>query len=482
MRLPILGQVVVLLAISLLAVQMMTVLMLGLMPPERASVYRASDLAEAFRGRGRPPGFGRPLVRTVQATPPRPVRGQADNLGARRVLAALLGTSPARVRVVVQSPRGRGGLLGFRLRVFGPGLRNAGPMRMNEQPPFFEGPGPRDPQGPWPGPPLFPGRIRTVMGDFAVVGDVVAAYQLPDGRWSVLRPQPEPFPTASQRWIGLWLLGCILLVAPAAYLFARRMTAPIHGFARAAEALGRDPHAAPMETGGPAEIEKAAHAFNLMQIRLQRFIEDRTAMIGAISHDLRTPLSRIRFRMERDPAGAREAILADLAQMEEMIASVLEFIRDAGAPGRRQRLELRSLVECVVDAATLRSHVDIEDGPALYVHGDSLALTRLFSNLVDNGAKYGTHVEVRLFAAGGDAVAEIHDDGPGIPPDDLQRVFTPFYRADAARNLDAGGVGLGLSVARTIARAHGGEVALDQQPAAGLKAVVRLPLDPALHG
>jgi signal transduction histidine kinase len=207
-----------------------------------------------------------------------------------------------------------------------------------------------------------------------------------------------------------------------------------------------------------------------------RFAEDHLAAVAAIAHDLRTPLARIRFRMERDPEGARATVLADVTQMERMIDALLDFARDGAASGPQQLIELRSLLECVADAAAIRGEVRLEDGPAIFVEGEPLALTRLFSNIVDNAVKYGSSAALRASSIGEHAVIEVRDEGPGIAPEDLEKVFHPFFRAQAARALDVPGVGLGLSVARSIAQAHGGEVTLEQALGAGLKVVVRLPL------
>jgi signal transduction histidine kinase len=227
----------------------------------------------------------------------------------------------------------------------------------------------------------------------------------------------------------------------------------------------------------PPEAREQSAALSGAQA--SRFSEDHLAAIGAIAHDLRMPLARIRFRLERDPAAAGPAILADVTQMEAMISALLDFARAGADPGPHGLIELRSLLECVADAAAIHGEVRLEDGPAIFVEGEPLALTRLFSNIVDNAVKYGSAAELRTVSSDEQAVVEIRDEGPGIAPEDLERVFHPFFRTQAARALDVPGVGLGLSVARSIARAHGGEVTLEQAPGAGLKVVVSLPLDRA---
>jgi signal transduction histidine kinase len=213
-----------------------------------------------------------------------------------------------------------------------------------------------------------------------------------------------------------------------------------------------------------------------MQVRLKRYVEDRTAMVGAISHDLRTPLTRIRFKMEAAPDALKRAVIDDVEQMEAMIAAVLAFIRDANAPRDRERLDLLSLLECAVDdAALVGQAASLAEGEPLIVNADAIGLKRLFANLIDNAVKYGGSARVSLAREGDEAVARIADEGPGMSKVDLERAFEAFYRAEPSRNRDSGGIGLGLSVARSVARAHGGDVTL-QNGEPGLTAVVRLPL------
>ncbi|MHB8285848.1 MAG: ATP-binding protein, partial [Caulobacteraceae bacterium] len=313
-----------------------------------------------------------------------------------------------------------------------------------------------------------------------VQGDFVAAVRIAPGRWVTVQPLPEPFPNSWQRRVLLWFAISFAMVAPIGYLFARRLAAPLEAFALAAERLGRDPSGAVLTLKGPAEIGRAATAFNLMQQRLKSYIDDRTAMVGAISHDLRTPLARMRFRLERAPAEMKPGMLSDVSQMEAMISSVLLFIRDASEPSLRERVDLRSIVECVVDdAALIGGDAVLDPGPPVSVEVDSLGVQRVVNNLVENALKYGQICRVRLYVEGGEAVAEVADTGPGLPESEMERVFLPFYRSVSARTLDKGGIGLGLAVSRSIARAHGGDVRL-RRGEDGLVAQLRLPLAFAL--
>ena len=306
-------------------------------------------------------------------------------------------------------------------------------------------------------------------------GNFVAAFQVSPGRWVTVQPAPEPFPNTWQKRIMLWFFLSSILVIPVGLVFARRLATPLANFAEAAERLGRDPSGKQASLRGPAEIGRAARAFNEMQARLKRYIDDRTAMVGAISHDLRTPLARMRFRLERIPPRFRSGIEHDIAQMEVMITSVLAFIRDANEPSTRDRVELRSILECVVDNASLMGgDVSLTPGERVAVDVDSLGIERVLTNLIDNALKYGRKAHVRVFSDGPEVVTEIEDEGPGLPTTELERVFLPFYRSDHSRNLNKTGIGLGLAVSRSIARAHGGDISLGAGRQ-GLRVQLRLP-------
>jgi signal transduction histidine kinase len=309
-----------------------------------------------------------------------------------------------------------------------------------------------------------------------VEGDFIAALRLTSGQWAVVQPAPEPFPNSWQRRLLLWFVLSFSLVAPVGWLFARRLVRPIAGFAYAAEQLGRDPTASVLALEGPAEVGRAASAFNRMQSRLKSFVDDRTAMVGAISHDLRTPLTRLRFRIEDVPDDLREGMLAEVDEMEQMISSVLAFIRDASEPGAREKIDLSSIVEDVVEGAVfVGKPVTLEKSEQAPVEVDPLGMRRLLGNLVENAVKYGDTASIRLFKDHQDAVAEVTDNGPGLPDEELERVFQPFYRAPQARASNKHGTGLGLAVCRSIARAHGGDVHLIRRDH-GLVAQLRLPL------
>ncbi len=467
-RAPISLQLAALLLASLIVAQGISFGIIFLLPPPRPPVYRVADVAQAIRGGNLRTRFGRPITRTVLAVLPLDLATQHQ--AHRRALVSLahdLGVPESQVRMEEQhaSPIWR-----LQRALSRPPRPRGEPddPRADFDRAGAASPGADRPRSGW--------RRPVGAADLPIFGDFAAALQRPDGAWTVVRSPPEPFPTEWQLQASMWLLAGFALVATAGYLFSRRISAPLKRFVEAAETLGRDPHAPQMTLKGPAEIGAAAQAFNEMQARLKRYILDRTAMVGAISHDLRTPLSRIRFKLEQAPPGVRAAVLSDVEQMEQMIGGVLAFVRDEGAPRRREKLDLLSLIECVADdAAMVGGQVEIVDGKPVIVDGDPVALQRLFSNLVDNAVKYGGDARIEVRREGDLAVVAIADNGPGLSADELGRVFQPFYRSDASRNLDKAGVGLGLPIARSTARAHGGDVELTSTKA-GVTAIVTLPV------
>ena len=309
-----------------------------------------------------------------------------------------------------------------------------------------------------------------------IMGPFTAALRTPDG-WRVVSPERPGLLTPWQTRILIWFGVSLVALLPVAYLFARRISRPIAAFAEAAERLGRDPGAPPLKLRGPAEVKIAETAFNEMQDRLRRYVHDRTAMVGAVAHDLRTPLTRLRFRVESLPEPARAKMAADIEQMDAMISATMAFVRDASQPAERTRLELSSLVQSIADEmAETGADVEAEPGQQVVVDGDPVALRRLVTNLIDNAVKFGGSARARVYADEASAVIEVDDEGPGVSDLDRERVFEPFVRIEPSRNRDTGGAGLGLAVVRSVARAHGGDASLENRPEGGLRATARLPL------
>ena len=489
---PLFVQVLALVIVSLVAAHSISTAVILHLPPPPPEIYRLSDIARALRSPGLTPvPESRPLVvRKAHEAPVEPVllnRGNRWREDLRRTLATLLQVEPERVVIVTESPRrmfvkSRQVESTFEVRVFrrGPG---GPPMHMQGghgpmMGPADHGPGPDPgragpegpggPGGPGPGPRF---EERVLFAPFQV------AVRQPDGSWLVARPQPSFQLNSWQGQLLITLMLSIIAITPLAWLFARRLAAPISAFATAAERLGRDPRASPLEVGGSSEVMAAAEAFNRMQERLRRYVEDRTAMVGAIAHDLRTPLTRLRFRIEAAPDEIRAKLAADIDQMDAMISATLGFVRDATRAGPREKLELSSLVESVLDeAAETGADAMALASERLVIEGDPVALRRLAANLVGNALKYGLRARGRVFTEDGEAVIEIEDDGPGIPSEDQERVFEPFYRGEPSRSRETGGAGLGLAVVRSVARAHGGDVVLRNRSGGGLTARVTLPL------
>jgi signal transduction histidine kinase len=299
----------------------------------------------------------------------------------------------------------------------------------------------------------------------------------PDGRWLNLT---IPIEAGESLWaprFGLSFLVLTALVLALSVWAVRRATGPLKTFAAAARDLGADASAPPLSEGGPSEVRDAARAFNDMRERIRRFVEDRTRMVAAISHDLRTPITRLRLRAELMEEGpARTKMLADLDEMERMVSATLAFARDDAGPKARAPVDLAALLgELVADGTARGLKAAYAGPPSSVVTGDALALKRAFANLLENAWRYGGAARVTLGGADGQAEVAIDDDGPGIPEEERDNVFRPFYRLEGSRSRETGGVGLGLATARSAILAHGGAIALANRPEGGLRVSVTLP-------
>ena len=297
----------------------------------------------------------------------------------------------------------------------------------------------------------------------------------PDGVLRIIAPRDRAFATQAYSFIFYLTLTTVVLTA-VAILFIRNQVRAIERLAAAAEAFGKGQDM-PFKPYGAKEVRQAAQAFLAMKNRIQRYVDQRTTLLASVSHDLRTPLTRLKLELALADAGPRvEAMKHDLAEMEHMIDEYLAFARGEGGEAL-ERVALAPLLDEVGEGAVRAgAEVDVEADSALAVIARPNAIKRALSNLVLNAAAHGEHVKLaaRRTPAGGVEIL-VDDDGPGIPPERFEEAFTPFGRLDEARNQNEKGVGLGLAIARDVARGHGGEVTLDRSPLGGLRAVIRLP-------
>lgn len=315
-------------------------------------------------------------------------------------------------------------------------------------------------------------------GGGRVIGPALrVSVHLNDGSWlNVLAPLDLGDPLWRPRFVAPLVIA-LVLVTVFSLMAVRRATRPFATFAQAAERLGVDVSAPPLAETGPREVRQAAQAFNVMQGRITRFVQDRTQMLAAISHDLKTPITRLRLRAEfMDDDDQRARMLSDLEEMEAMIASTLAFARDDAASEPRLRLDLAAMLQGMVeDLDDLGARCSYEGPQSLVLEARPAALKRALSNVIDNAIKYGGSAAVALATSGREARITIDDQGPGIPAEARERVFAPFVRLEASRSRDTGGTGLGLAVARAAIRAHGGDITLGDRPGGGLRVTVTLP-------
>jgi len=301
--------------------------------------------------------------------------------------------------------------------------------------------------------------------------------KLQDGSWvSFQRGFSErlfDWPTRLLIVLGISMSSVLLL----SLIGVRSVVKPLRNLRQAADGLGKDIKQPPLEVTGPTEVKDTARAFNTMQTRLKNYIEDRAGILAAVSHDLKTPLTRIRLRTDlMDDEELRTKTQKDLDDMESMVSATLDFMRGTEAREPSQRMDLMSLLESIrEDYHEARETVGLREETIQPYQGKPLALKRCLVNLVENAVRYGGHANMSVEDFREKVVISICDDGPGIPEDALQRVFDPFFRLETSRAQHTGGTGLGLGIARNIARAHGGDLILQNRPEGGLCAKLTLP-------
>ena len=300
---------------------------------------------------------------------------------------------------------------------------------------------------------------------------VAITTRLDDGQWvrveSRFTHREPPWPSRLLIQLGV-LLGAVLLLSMIAVTW---FTRPLSLLAKAARDLGRDIHRPPLPETGPSEVRRAAQAFNAMQGRLVQYIDSRTQLFTAISHDLKTPLTRLRLRAEMlDDPELQEKIVRDLSEMESMVSSSLDFLRGLNSEEAPRPLDINALLGSLADdAVELGQDVSVEGRAAKPYPARGQSLKRCLSNLIDNALRYGGAARITVEDSDRALVLRICDEGPGIPEGELGRVFDPFYRVEASRNRASGGTGLGLAIARGIVEAHGGQLVLANRDGGGLE-------------
>ena len=304
------------------------------------------------------------------------------------------------------------------------------------------------------------------------------AVELNGGQWlSFATAVPDTGPPVPWQFIvSLASMGLIVVVVSA--WAVRRVTAPLAVLAGAAERMGLDIATEPLAEAGTAEMRKASHAFNEMQTRLRQLIENRTRLLAAISHDLRTPLTLLRLRAENvDNPENRGKMLDTIAEMDAMIGATLAFARDEAAAEPRRRTDIAALLASIVDdMADAGLPVMMESSQPIIAECQAGGLKRALANLLDNAVKYGGRARATIRTLPHAVEITVDDWGPGIPEDELVRVLQPFYRVEGSRNRETGGIGLGLAIALAAVQTQGGHLSLANRPEGGLRARITLPV------
>ncbi|WP_057462771.1 ATP-binding protein [Pseudovibrio sp. POLY-S9] len=304
-----------------------------------------------------------------------------------------------------------------------------------------------------------------------------AAIELKNGQWLNIEsnfrlPKPSFVPILLP--IVIMALLTILIIWVSVY----RLTKPLRTLEAAANDLGRGADVKPLKEAGPAEVQAVTRSFNQMQERITRFISDRTRMLAAISHDLRTPITSLRIRAEFiDDDEDRERMIATLDEMQAMVEETLAFTREDSKQEELRSVDLGGLLESIAnDQEDMGNHVSVEAHNRVVLKCRPMSLKRAFQNLIGNAIRYGEQAEVSFRVDEAHAEVRIADKGPGIPQNRLEDVFEPFVRLEESRNEETGGIGLGLAITRSIIHAQGGTIRLENGEENGLVAIVRLPL------
>ena len=305
---------------------------------------------------------------------------------------------------------------------------------------------------------------------------VIIRVQLANGVLEVTAPRKRLFSSTTYIFIA-WMVGTSLILLSVAIYFLRGQIRPIRRLAQAAESFGKGMQVVNFKPEGAREVRQAANAFLQMRERIQRQITQRTEMLAGVSHDLRTPLTRMKLQLAMLPENDYAAGLrGDVSEMEKMVDGYLAFARGEGSEVPEQVSLQQILEEVVEDARRNGADVALENGIGVQITVRPHAIKRALTNLIDNASRHSYEVYVGAIRKGEVVEITVDDDGPGIPKAQRESVFKPFFRIDQSRNAETGGVGLGLTIARDVVRNHGGDLVLGESAAGGLRALIRLPV------
>lgn len=325
---------------------------------------------------------------------------------------------------------------------------------------------------------LMPGALEQAgLPAYARYTSTVVSIRLDGDQWvnAALNSRPPRNLIREDTWITFFVTAAVISIIVVIAL--SRITRPMRKLSEAVQRLGRGEDVRPLPEDGPADIRDTVRAFNEMQERLSRFVTERTKMLAAISHDLRTPITSLRLRAEMlDDAETREKMIQTLADMQDMVEAALAFAREEAATEPTRPTDLAALIDAVADDVSDLGHtVETAVGTPLVYPCRPLAMRRALTNLALNAATYGETARVTLTSDDGAPSIVIEDEGPGIPADQMERIFEPFVRLETSRSQNTGGIGLGMSIARDIVRRHGGDITLENMEKGGLRVSIDLP-------
>lgn len=480
---PIVVQIALLMAFALLAAFAVNVAVLIALPPRPPDVVRGDLVMTTFKAGFDAALSGKKLPNaegsywTLRRTKPAARRGGVQPVGMTRAFANKLNVPPERMVISFATPGRDVFMLRVRHSEFEVIEERHIHLRHHDELEWAPK-APRAPRAstgsalappPAPEPPLF---APPPPGVALMSGFLVSA-QLPDGRWLTLRQR-----TSADEWswllrAGIGVGATLALLLGLSLLFARHLARPIQRFAHAAERVGVDPDSASVVEEGPRELRIAAAAFNAMQARLTALVGERTQMLAAVAHDMRTPLMRLRLLVDTADPALREHLLKQTGEIDALVSAFIAFARDDPTREERVRLDLAALAQSlVIDRSEAGDDVTYDGPERAVITGQALGLKRLLGNLIENAVKYGASAHVRLWETADVFHIDVQDQGPGVAPHLREAAFAPFERLGEQRTM---GAGLGLAAARQIARAHGGDIVIEDGESGGALLRVTLP-------